>query len=202
MALNPDEIQALPGTAPAETPAPEPTDESTDDGVELPDEVLMIPAVQGILEGRPAAVYDVTKGSKTPAIEAITKNYQALADAGIGFYQSKDGAISVAYNTQFISPEEIEKADAEDKLTEIAEPIGSVLGAYDAVLNESAATPATDGQVNPATSAAPAPTGAAPAPVERKLTTARLQNIALGSPTSGPAPGAGRVLNNVLKRAV
>lgn len=184
------DVSALPANEQA-APAPEAAPEDT--GGEIPDEILQIPAFEGLLQGRPAAVYDY-KGSGTPVMEAIPKYAQQLADAGIAFYKSKDGALAVMFNTQFVSPEDIEKADAEGKLTEVAEPLAAVTGAYDAVLNEDAAAAPSP--------AAPAPTSVTPAPVENKLTTARLANVQSGAPTSGPKPGAGRVLNNVLKRAV
>lgn len=199
MAIDPNEIQPIEGATAAPTaPAPEPVVDDTEPA-DLPDEILAIPAFQGILEGRPAAVYDY-KGSGSPVIEAIPKHFKELADAGIGFYQSKDGVLAVMYNSQFISPEELEKADEAGTLTEVAEPLQAVTAAYDSVLGGEAPAPSSStGAPAPTPTGSPAPT---PAGVEKKLTTARLTNIQPGSPTSGPVPGAGRVLNNVLKRAV
>lgn len=195
MAIDPNQIVAAAPTAPAAeeiiptAEAPAPAEDTTGD---IPDEVLQIPMMRGLLEGKPAAVYDVT-GSKIPVMEAIPRNAKSLVNAGIGFYKSKDKALNVMFNTQFIPLSDIEKADKEGKLTEVAEPLGAVLSAYDSVLNEGAA---------PAAAPSAMPVSNTPAPVQRKLTTARLQNISLGTPTSGPAPGGGRVFNNVLKRAV
>ena len=168
MAINIEEIVAKPAAA---APAPAaiestvaPADAgNAEEGAEIPDEVLQIPAFQGLLEGRPAAVYDI-KGSKTPAIKAIADNIKPLAEAGIGFYGSKDGTTFVMYNGQFITTEEIAAADEAGKLTEIAEPLGAVMGAYDAVLNEGSAPAApaaggvADAVIN-ATLGLPSPSG-------------------------------------------
>jgi hypothetical protein len=42
----------------------------------------------------------------------------------------------------------------------------------------------------------------APASVQRRLMQQRVTNLSGGAPTSGPAPGAGRLLNNILKPVV
>jgi hypothetical protein len=48
----------------------------------------------------------------------------------------------------------------------------------------------------------PAPTAMPPAPTPSRVTTQRKQNLTAGSPTSGPRPGAGRVLNEIMKPVV
>lgn len=199
MALDPNEIVAAAPVAPAVeeivpvTPVVEEVADA-DDSTELPDEVLKIPLIGGLLEGKPAAIYDLAN-SKIPPIEAITRNAKLLTETGINFYKSKDGALSVMFNSQFISQKELEKADKDGKLTEIAEPLASVMAAYDSVLSESAAPAGS------APSASPAPQSPN-TPINKRLTTARLQNLEPGSPTSGPAPGGGRIINEVLRRAV
>lgn len=196
MAIDPTQITAAAPIAPAveEIVSTTPAVEEVAVESEIPDEVLQIPLIGGLLEGKPAAIYDLAN-SKIPPIEAIPKNAKALNEAGINFYKSKDGALSVMFNTQFISQKEIEKADKDGKLTEIAEPLASVMAAYDSVLGTAAAPEGS------APSSSPAPQSPN-TPINKRLTTARLQNLSPGEPTSGPAPGGGRVFNNVLKRAV
>lgn len=197
MALDPTQITAAaPGAPAAEEIVPvTPVVEEVAVEEELPDEVLQIPLIGGLLEGKPAAIYEVKGQPKIPGMEAITKNIQGLANAGLNLYQSTDGTMAVLFNTQFVSLDKIKEADKAGTLTELAEPAAAVASAYDAVLGAPAAPAGS------APSASPAPQSPN-TPINKRLTTARLQNLEPGSPTSGPAPGGGRVLNNVLKRAV
>jgi len=160
----------------------------------IPDSVLEIPEFSGLLEGKPAAVW-TEQGDKNPVIAPILESADALINAGFGFYHSKDESTDVLFNTQFVSEDEIKKADDGGKLREIAAPLGELLSSYEALLAPGGPESASGA---PPPSAAPtAPGASVPASVEKKLTTARLKNVAVGGPTSGPLPGAGRLLNQL-----
>ena len=168
----------------------EPTDEGS-----IPDEVLALPEFAGLLQGAPPAIWS-ENGVKTPETEAIVKNQEALANAGFGFYNSGDGKTNVVFNTQFTSPEEISAMDKAGKLRDFATPLDEVKSSLAGASVDPAATP-----VDPAAPAqvAPAPPAAS---LDKKLATARVGNLTPGSPSSGPVPGQGRVLNAILKPVV
>jgi hypothetical protein len=211
MALNltpQDIVPAAPSdqTAAAVPPASEPASDSAT----LPEEVLAIPAMHGLLNGAPPAIYSPNVRRNDPDLTIIAKNADPLVNAGFGFYKSKDGKYSVLFNTAYISENQLKRADAAGHLTQVAAPFDQVRSSYDAAIAGPGAAPTT---APIATDAAPAPVPsavAAPQPLtppissgtQQKITTARLKNLSLGSPTSGPAPGAGRVLNNILKSTV
>lgn len=194
---------AAPAPAPDASAAPAaPGEGSGESGI--PEAVLQIPEFSGLLEGKPAAVY-VENGFKSPETEVIMQHSKELADAGFGFYPGKDGKTNVVFNTQFISPAEIQKADAAGKLRDVATPFEELKASFDAVTGGS--QPAPDAGAAPDASAAPAassPALPAPAPagVNKKLATARVNNVVPGAPTSGPTPGQGRILNSLLKQPV
>jgi hypothetical protein len=138
-------------------------------------------------------------------------NKDWLTRAGFGFYQSLDGQTGVVFNMLYVHPEELKAADAAGQLKKIAPD-------YDSVHHSISKS----GRAHPALSGAPVPTGLKAAPVpqppqmsqeppptanvpppsaaaQKSLMGARIGNLAQGSPTSGPVPGAGRLLNQVLK---
>ncbi len=192
-------------SAPSPTPAPAPeaapAPESDADPV-IPDEVLRIPAFGALLQGAPPAVR-VPVGVESPEVEVITRNRDALVNAGFGIYRTKDNSEGVFFNTQFISPEEIQLADQKGKLDEIAPPIDELKNFFDAELSKEGAAPAPGGPATPPT-AAPATSMTPPAApqAQKAIANSRLKNVALGAPTSGPAPGGGRLLNSILKPTV
>lgn len=185
--------------APQETPAgSEPT-------TEIPPEVLQIPVMYNLLNGAPPAVW-VERTRKDPEIQTVVKNQKALVDAGFGFYQTKDGKNTVFYNGAYVSPEEIKKEDEAGTLLEKVPNLDSVKQSVDAAVS---GTPPEAGSSLPGEPVAQATPSAAVAggnpPSSRTmntLATARVNNLALGSPTSGPVPGRGRILNNILKPTV
>jgi hypothetical protein len=220
LALTPDDIQAAaPGAAApmVPTPAPEagiPADgQAPDSGgysgpgsngshpaamlETLPADLLDNPLIFAVAKGQPGAVSAPDK-SKDPVVKSVVKNAQALVAAGFGIYRSIDKKTAVLFNTQTMHPGDLEEADQQGRLLEIAPPFETV--------NSTAATagaevPIEGGAGTPPT-AASIPASQPAASVQNKLATARTANIQPGTPTSGPAPGGGSILNSILKRTV
>lgn len=177
----------------------------------LPDDVLRIPAMQAIMAGSPPAFSaDFATFEKTPEAKTIATNKDALMGAGIAFYHARMGNLGVVFNQLKISPEQIKQADEAGQLSQIAPPFNDLNTAVKAsgennpVLSASApsgglASPTPPNVPQTASGAMPAP---APASVQTKLAGVRAKNSQAGSPTSGPKPGSGRLLNAILKRAV
>lgn len=192
MALKLDEIEPAAAAAPAPEPAP------ADAEATIPDEILDIPEFSGLLEGKPAAVYNEV-GVADPVGALIIKNMEPLKDAGFGFYGGTDKKTTVIFNTQFISSKEIEQADKDGRLREIAVPLAELRASYASILGEGEAAPSA----TPAMPAMAGPmAGPAPAGVQNRLGTARLKNLVTGSPTSGPLPGSGRLLNSLQRNVI
>lgn len=193
--------------------APEvvPTDASAATPSVLPDDLIAIPAFQGLLAGAPPAVSaSITDFANRPEGKLIQEHKEDLLKAGIGLYRSLQGDLGVLFNQMYLSGEELKTADKEGKLPEIAPP-------FDQVNQQLAAS----GADHPLLQGAPAPTGpkqggapsilppvastpAPPAgpmtlPTPQKQVASKMRNLALGSPTSGPKPGEGRLLNAILK---
>lgn len=193
---------------PAASPAPEPVAEPTG-GIELPDELIQIPAMQAITAGQPAAFSSLLKEfDKLPEAKVIADNKDNLMKAGFGLYRSLDGAQGVVFNQLFISPDEIKAADTAGTLLELAPPfaelnaaIGSS-GSENPVLVEGERPTgfkvggAVGGSVSAPTTATPKPM---PAGAQETLASKRAANLQPGAPTSGARPGSGRLLNAILK---
>lgn len=188
---------SAPVSAPAPVSPPAEIPPSTEGGI--PEDVLALPEFSGLLEGKPAAVY-VDKGFQSPETQVIMQHTKELADAGFGFYTSQDGKTNVIFNTQYVSPEEIQKAEADGKLRDLATPFTELKASFDAVTG-AAAPPDASAPPAAASVSSPAP-APAPAGVQKKLASARLKNVTPGGPTSGPVPGQGRILNSILKQPV
>lgn len=201
--IQPKDGAAAPAPA-AETPAPAP-DESGQ-ASKLPDDLLKLPTIQALMAGSPAAASgSIEEFAKRPEGKIIASNKGPLMSAGFGFYKSLDGSTGVVFNGLYIHGDQIKQADQAGKLQEIAPPfdhIGSAVAtsgsahpalAHDGnVPQEMAVAPV---QAVPQMASAPQP----PASVENKLTTARLKNVAAGSPTSGGKPGGGRLINSIMR---
>ena len=164
----------------------------------LPADIVDIPVIYNVAKGSPPAV-SAPDQSNDPAVQAIIKHAQDLVAAGFGLYESIDGKNWVLFNTQSISADDLHTADSQGKLLEVAPAFSSV---KTSAPGQAAAGPAAGSP--PAAPQAPAQQPESqPAPsVQQKLATSRTANLAPGSPTSGPAPGAGRLLNSILKPAV
>ncbi len=180
MAINIESVTGQPAK-----PTTEPT---------IPDEVLSIPAFGALLRGSPPAVY-APKGVRTPEVDIIERNIEPLIESGFGIYKTLDGKGSVLFNTQFIDEAELKVADQKGKLDVIAPPLTEALDFFNSKIPQ-------DGAAAPAATAPPAPAmSAAPATPEPTVN-ARTKNTLPGSPTDGPVPGQGRILNAILKPVV
>ena len=188
------------------------TEQPASDGATLPDELLQIPAMQAVFAGSPPAVSaPIEEFSKRPEAQLITKNKDGLMRAGLAMYRSLGGDIGVIFNQLRLSGAQVKAADQAGRLQEIAPP-------FDAVNQQVGSA----GESNPVLSAQP-PTGLAGSPVpeppqsgspvrspvppqpassQRTTNSARLRNLTMGGPSTGPKPGAGRILNSILKPAI
>lgn len=184
---------AAPPAAPTEPAAPEDSTKSAQ--AELPEAVLKIPAISALLAGSPPATY-AAENSKSPELKVLEKNIDPLTKAGFGLYRTKDKSNFVLFNNLILSPEEVKKADAEGKLDSIAAPFEDL----NASMSEGFKGSESDGEAF----ATPAPPAGQPpsAAAQKKTQNQRLKNVQPGGPTDGPQPGAGRVLNNILKPVV
>jgi hypothetical protein len=194
------------------SPAPAAPPVNDEDGGGIPNELIKIPAVQAVLAGAPPAVSMRIKGlGEREDIKSIVENKDALLGAGFAFYRSINGDLGVMFNAMRIHPEDIKAADQQGKLRQIAPDFDLVnhevakLGPDHPVRNATAPSgPAAQASSAPPQSASgqlplmPPP----PASVQRRLAQQRVMNLQPGAPTSGPAPGAGRLLNSVLKGVV
>jgi len=215
-------VEPLAGApAPAAAPAVEPMDNATPPapaveptgGQEggLPDEVLQIPAFQGLMTGQPPALSAAIQDfNKRPEGQLIAQNKDTLMQAGIGFYRALDGKTGVIFNHLYLKPEDLQAADKAGQLASIAPPFDDVnqavlaSGMDNPVLN-AGPVPGGPAEVapSPPQSGSPIPpSGGLPAPAQSRLTTARLKNLQPGSPSSGARPGAGRLLTSILKNPV
>jgi hypothetical protein len=191
---------------PVEPPSPE---EQT-----LPPELLKIPAFQAVLVGTPPAISMSIKGSEDrDEVALVTENKDALLAAGMGFYRSMSGELGVMFNALKVHPDDLKAADKAGQLTQLAPNFDTVnqevakSGKNHPLLQAgppSAALPsARSSLIAPQAQSGSLPlVPPAPASVARKLAAQRVLNLSPGAPTSGAAPGAGRILNQVLKTAV
>lgn len=182
MAITADSIADPTSTVPAN---------SEEDTSGIPAEVLELPIMRGLLEGAPPAVW-APIGTKGPEVATVLKHGEALKEAGFGFFRDDKEKLDVFYNMRFVSPDLVKKAAEKGKLKEVASPLLEV----SAQLNGAVGAPA--GVVEPA-SAGGMPSSV---PVDSPLNTQRVNNLSPGGPTSGPQPGAGRVLNQILTPTV
>lgn len=170
---------------------------------------MRVPAFSAVVAGQPAAVSaSLAEMDKSPEAEVLRKHKDEMMQAGLGLYRSLSGDIGVIFNNFYISPEELKAADKAGALQQVAPPLQQVnqsvatSGDQHPVLTHSGQVPASFATppppVMPTSSAAPKPAAAAQA----KLSNQRAKNVQVGSPTSGPRPGAGRILNSIMKRAV
>jgi hypothetical protein len=196
-----------PPTAAPPVPAPEEKTETAPPAT-LPDALLKLPAFQGLLVGKPGAVSADLKSTKDrDEAKLFSKNKDALLAGGFIFYRSLDGNTGVLANGMYVHPEELKQADAAGQLLQLAPDFDSVnhglgkAGAAHPALNPNHVPPTGLKSAPPVSvpqmQAAPMPEP--PASAQRKVMAARIANLQPGSPTSGGSPGAGRLLNSVLK---
>ena len=194
--IEPRETAATPPSAEPATKAP-----ASKSG--FSDELLQIPAVQALFAGSPAAFSTPLKEfDNRPEAKVLGDHKDQLMKAGIGFYRSLGGDLGVLFNQLHIAGQDIQEADKQGRLLEVAPPFDQVT---EQIMGSGEAHPSLNAQV-PGGAKTPAPQAIPPSPapasVQNKQATARLKNVQPGSPTSGPAPGAGRILNNILKPVV
>lgn len=183
---------------PASPPAP-----AEDTGGDIPEEVASIPAVQGLLVGQPAAVSArLEEFANRPEGQLIAKNAGALTGAGFGLYRSKAGDTGVLFNQRYVHGEQLKAADLAGTLLELAPSFDAVnqqlsqAGADHPMMNAAAGPEGFAGAPMPQ---APTPAGAMPAPAPVSTQRAKAQALVPQGPISGARPGAGRILNSILK---
>jgi hypothetical protein len=112
------------------------------------------------------------------------------------------------FNTQFVSQADIEKADSAGRLDEIAVPFGELQASFEVAAGRAAsegsaptseAPPAAAPEAGGPAQVAPAPPAAS---LDKKLASQRIKNLSVGGPTSGQAPGQGRILNALMSPTV
>jgi hypothetical protein len=205
--ISPDEIQAAAPAAAAPAAPAEPAAKPSEDGAhELPDALLKeVPALQLLMQGSPPATI-ASKDAKFPELDTVGKHIKDLGRAGFGVYQTKDKANVVVFNGLLVTPDEVKAADEAGTLDQIATPYEQLRSEFAAGATEAGgAAPASEagGGVSAGVTTAAASGGAPAAPAaQRALTAERVTNLQPGSPTSGPAPGQGRILNSLLKPVV
>jgi hypothetical protein len=193
-------------TPPSVTPT-EPSTQPPESKSGASDELLQIPAIQAVFAGAPPAVSTSLKDfGNRPEAKLIGDNRDELQSMGIGFYRSLGGDLGVLFNQLRLSGQDLVNADKEGRLQEIAPPFDTinseVATSGDKHPSLSASAP-TGGATAAPTPPAPMPTpNTQPASVQNKQATARLKNVQPGAPTSGPVPGAGRIMNAILKPVV
>lgn len=160
----------------------------------LPADVLDNPVIFALAKGAPGAV-SAPKKSKDPVVKSVIANAEPLVAAGFGIYESIDKKTDVLFNTQAVDVGDLQEADQQGRLLEVAPSFDTIKGAQ----------PAGAGAVAPASSALPPAVTpeSQPAPsVQNKLMNARTKNLQPQGPTGGAAPGAGQILNSILKQPI
>lgn len=203
--------------APEVTPAPVTPDAAQPDNKPppMPAALLKIPAVAGLLTGKPGAFSLPIKESKgREDAQDLVKYKDWMQRAGMALYTALDGKTGVVFNQLFIHGEELKAADAAGKLSLIAPPFDQVnhligkSGTAHPALNAGPVPVGLKGPPVPqpplaASAAPPAPSlPPPPASAQRKVMTAQVNNLQPGGPTSGPAPGQGQLLRSILKPVV
>jgi hypothetical protein len=187
----------------------------------LPKELVRLPVMQALVAGSPPAVSaNIKEFATNPAAKLIKDNADLLKQAGMGFYRSLGGDIGVLFNQFKIHGEDILAADKAGKLSLLAPPFDQVnhgiakSGLNNPVLKAGAGPtggPAQPSMVAPPQAAAAGPvTPAAPPPMmkpataglQKQVMAVRANGLVPKAPTAGPAPGAGRILNQILTPTV
>lgn len=191
-----------PKGSPSVTPT-EPTAKAPEAKGGFSDELLQLPAMQALFAGSPPAVSTpLAEFAKRPEAKVLEDHKDDLMKAGIGFYRSLGGDLGVLFNQLHIAGQDLQEADKAGRLLEVAPPFDQVT---QEVMGSGEDNPVLSAQVpgGPKTAAPQSvPPSPQPASVQNKQATARIKNIQPGAPTSGPAPGAGRIINNILKPVV
>jgi hypothetical protein len=178
--------------------------------------------MQGLFAGSPPALSANLKDfAKNPTAELIAKNKDDLMKAGIGFYRSLSGDLGVIFNQMHIHPEDLQAADKAGQLLTVAPnfltidheiaksgPNHPLLHVAGPPTSAAAPTLKAPPQMAQAPMSPPqAPSGAGrgspgAASLQKQVMGVRAKTLSPGSPTTGPAPGAGRILNQILQPSV
>lgn len=191
---------------------------------------MKIPAFQALFAGSPPALsYDLEDKSDRPERKTAEENAAYLQEAGMGTYRTINGHRGVIYNGLRIHPEDLAAADRAGKLNMIAPDfdavnhavgksgashpifhVGAVPNAPPSARSASIAPQSSDQQaLADRISGAPAPLAGgqsivapASAGAQKRITGARLANMAPTAPTGGSNPGQGSLLAAITKPVV
>lgn len=170
-------------------------------------ESFNIPTMQAIFAGQPPAV-SVPVGTEDPELNTIWNEREKLMKAGIAFYKSMSGQTGVIFNALKLHPDVLKQADKAGKLQEVAPPFDAVEKAlksnpeghpiFGVDPNAELTPPQPPGPIPPQSgngALVPPP----PPAMLRTIQAERVKATIPGGPTSGMRPGAGRVLNSLMK---
>lgn len=179
-------------------------------GIDLPDDLLQLPFMQGVLSGAPGAVSaTLAQFDKNPSAKIVIANKEPLMRAGVGFYRSLSGDKGVIFNSLHVSGDDLKSADAAGQLESIAPPIEQVdaeiakAGGANPVLNAEVPQGMAMGGGTPAAGpielSAPKTMAAS---AQKSLATKRANALTPQGPISGASPGSGRLLNTILRPVI
>lgn len=197
---------------------PEPAPEEQEPSQKLPHDLIKRPDFMALVAGSPPAISLRLKGKENhEGLNLVKKNWPALQKAGFGLYHSLSGEFGVLFNALYIHSQDLQAADKMGKLEQIAPPADAIAHA---VGKSGLTNPVLRAGAPPATFASPksiappqAASGNLPQPSQSvvpsknppglgKAQGARFSNLKSGGPLTGAAPGAGRLLNSILKPVV
>lgn len=193
---------------------------------QLPADLVQFPFLHALMAGSPPAVSFNAKGIEDKEIaQKVKEHREALIDAGFGFFRPNPHQ-GVLFNMLYIHPEDLKAASKAGKLHVLAPDVDVVnhavakSGLSNPILNiknlpggfaqqrsfsPPAASQAAPGQAagsSPVPTPSPMPARPMAAGAQRKLTASRVSSLQPGTPLQGPEPGAGRLLNAILKPVV
>lgn len=183
----------------------------------LPESALKIRAVQQVLVGNPPG-FRVPPGYFYPDLKPLQTHMPELLKGGLRIYKAESTGDAVFHNPVLLPTEELKAIDAAGKLDQYIPEYGQMTGQLPTELSDEEAmkefadsedthrrivaagmvpTGSAGGSQTPQPSAPPAP-----AAVQNRIAASRSAALQPGAPSSGPAPGGGRILNGLLKTAV
>lgn len=202
--------EGLPGEV---TPAaPEPANPFN-----LPPDVARVPVVQMVSLGQPPAVR-IGPGEYYPELEVVVDNTDVLLQSGLDIYGAQDKSM-IFFNPLVVTVEELQHLDQTGQLPDAVPDYAALTGSMPQEIpdgkvgelvdkGDQMATKLTSlgGSEQPAapveqSSGMPTPVPAPPPGVQRAAANNQVQNLQAmsGSPTSGPRPGGGRLLNALMR---
>jgi len=211
MPINPTET-SQPSLSPASEVAPLAPEPANP--FQLPPEIAQVPVVQMISLGQPPAVR-VGSGEYYPELEVVMAKADALLENGLDIYGAMDKSI-VLFNPLMVTAEELQHLDQTGQLAQAVPDYAEITGSMPQEVSDAKVSQLVDSgdalaerltaagaapQTPPPGPGAPTPVPSAPASVQAAAARNQVQNLqaAGGSPTSGPRPGGGRLLNTLLR---